>query len=68
MQHTKQSTSQPLLLTIKDIMGILQLGRTKIYELIKGEGLPVQHFGRAVRIRPEALEAWLKARERQDNV
>ena len=62
MQHTQQVSSQPLLLTINQVMLRLQLGRNKIYDLINKEGLPVQRFGRAVRVDPDALEAWLKAR------
>ncbi len=59
MQYPQQLS----LLTIAQVMDLLQLKRTKIYHLIKSEGLPVQYFGRSVRIRPDALDAWLKARE-----
>ncbi len=59
-------TTQPLLLTIKDVMRELNLGRSKVEALIKREGLPVIRFGRAVRVNKRSLERWLEARERQD--
>ena len=43
----------------------LKLGRTKIYELIQKENLPVQKFGRAVRVSPVELQRWLEERELQ---
>ena len=63
--QTNQEVSQEkiiLLLTIDQVMERLQLGRNTVYLLINKEGLPVQRFGRAVRIDPKALEAWLQAR------
>ncbi len=64
MQQVQEtSTTQPMLLTIAQVMELLQLKRTKVNDLIKREGLPVQHFGRAVRIPREELQTWLKARE-----
>jgi excisionase family DNA binding protein len=66
MQHVDQNSSQHLLLTINQVMERLQLGRNKVYDLINQEGLPIQRFGRAIRIRPQALEEWLKLRERDE--
>jgi excisionase family DNA binding protein len=57
---------KPLLLTINQVIELLQLKRNKIYDLIRKEGLPVQHFGRAVRIRPEALKQWLDERSQKE--
>ncbi len=53
---------RPLLLTIPQVMECLSLGRNKVYDLIHKEGLPVKHFGRAVRIPYAALEKWLEQR------
>lgn len=58
-------TPQPLLLTISQVAKMLGLGRTKVYELIKEEKLPVMYFGRAVRVSPTSLERWLERREKQ---
>ena len=59
-------TPQPLLLNMAQAQKILSLGRTKIYELIAKEGLPVMHIGRAVRIPYEPLQQWLMERQKQD--
>jgi excisionase family DNA binding protein len=53
----------PRLWTISQVCQALNLGRTKIYELIWKEHLPVQKFGRAVRISPLELQRWLEERE-----
>ena len=59
-------TPQPLLLTLAQAQKVLSLGRTKIYELIEKEGLPVMHIGRAVRIPYEPLQQWLIERQKQE--
>jgi excisionase family DNA binding protein len=56
---------EPLLLTIPQVMKTLRLGRTMIYRLIDKEGLPVLHFGRAVRVSSASLQEWIKQREVQ---
>jgi len=56
---------EPKVLTIPQVAQALGLCRAKVYELIAKEGLPVVRFGRAVRVRPAALERWLAERERQ---
>ena len=63
MQEAMQNTIQPLLLTISDVAKMLSLGRTKVYELIATEGLPVMRFGRAIRVSPTSLQRWLQQRE-----
>ncbi len=55
---------QPLLLNITEVAKVLGLGRTKVYELIANEGLPVMRFGRAPRVSRTSLERWLAQRER----
>ena len=56
-----QPVTQPLLLTVPQLMQVLQLGRNKIYDLI-GEGMPVERFGRAVRFDLEKVKEWLRTR------
>ena len=51
------------LLTIPDVMRLLQVSRPKVYDLI-AEGLPIIHFGRAVRFSPASFRRWLANRER----
>lgn len=66
MQEMKQERVQPLLLTIAQVSKTLNLGRTKVYELIATEGLPVVRFGRAVRVSSASLERWVETREQRD--
>jgi excisionase family DNA binding protein len=54
---------QPLLLTIPQVMKCMSLGRNKVYDLIQKEGLPVQRFGRAVRVSYGDLQQWLEDRK-----
>ncbi|MEO8973770.1 MAG: helix-turn-helix domain-containing protein [Ktedonobacteraceae bacterium] len=62
-----EQESHRLLLRIPEVMRTLGLGRTKIYELIATDELPVVRVGRAVRISPIALEQWIKERQQQDS-
>lgn len=55
----------PLLLTIPQVMVCMNLKRNKVYDLINKEGLPVQRFGRAVRVYLPALNAWLERRQQE---
>jgi excisionase family DNA binding protein len=63
MQEIMQDSVQPLLLTISQVAKSMNLGRTKVYELIATEGLPTVRFGRAVRVSPTSLKQWLQLRE-----
>jgi len=60
-----ETSSPPLLITIPEVAKRLNLGKTKVYELIWKENLPVQKFGRAVRVLPSELQQWLERREHQ---
>lgn len=62
-QHNERASFQ-LLLTIPQVAKALNLGRTKVYELIWKEHLPIQKFGRAVRVSKEDLQRWLEERNR----
>lgn len=62
MQYSAQPPVKPLLLTIDQVSQVMHLGRSKIYELINNEGLPVQRFGKAVRVPYESLQKWLQER------
>ena len=60
----KEVMLQPLLLDIPEVCKSLRLSRAKVYRLIYFEGLPVVHFGRAVRVSVKALEQWVERREK----
>jgi excisionase family DNA binding protein len=62
MEQHDETASFQMLWTIPQVAKPLNLGRTKIYELIWKENLPVQRFGRAVRVSREDLQRWLEAR------
>ena len=68
METTRSVATSPLLLTIPDVARRLGLGRTKVYELIATEGLPVVRFGRAVRVSVSSLQRWVEQREKQNVV
>jgi excisionase family DNA binding protein len=62
-EDLKRTAAQPLLLSIPDVAASLGLGRSKVYELIAQEGLPVIRFGRAVRVSAASLQKWVEQRE-----
>ena len=65
MEDFKRTVAQPLLLSIPDVAASLGLGRSKVYELIAKEGLPVIRFGRSVRVSAASLQKWVEQREQQ---
>src|SRR5260370_27663319 len=62
-EDLKRTAAQPLLLSIPDVAASLGLGRSKVYELIAQEGLPVIRFGRSVRVSAASLQKWVEQRE-----
>ena len=64
MHKRKQAATnvEPLLLTIPQVAAMLGLGRSKVYELIRDEGLPTARFGTAIRVPAEELKEWVKRR------
>jgi excisionase family DNA binding protein len=65
LEQHDEADLHPQLWTISQACQALNLGRTKIYELIWKEGLPIHKFGRATRISPTELQRWLQGREHQ---
>ena len=65
MEDSKTTLAQPLLLSIPDVATALGLGRSKVYELIAQEGLPIIRFGRSVRVSAASLQKWVEQREQQ---
>jgi len=52
------------LLTVDDVAKVLRLSLRTIRRLIAEGKLPVVRIGRAIRIRPQAVEAFLEGLER----
>lgn len=51
------------LLTIPEVARVLNIGRTKVYGLIKTDGLPVVRVGEATRVSVTSLQRWIEQRE-----
>jgi len=54
---------EALLLNITEVSKALRLSRTKVYQLIASDGLPVIRFGKSVRVSVWSLQGWIKQRE-----
>jgi excisionase family DNA binding protein len=48
------------LLTIPQVAELLQISKSKLYDLVQKNKIPHIRIGRNVRIRPSDLEEWLK--------
>lgn len=51
--------SLPLLLTVEQVSGLLQLGRDTTYTLCHRQDFPAIRVGRSIRINREQLQSWL---------
>lgn len=69
-EHTNISLPPNMvLLTIPQVMSILGVGRTRLYELIKREHLPVVRIGPGnVRVKFDSLQEWIQAREQKESI
>ncbi len=56
----EQYARSAILLTVKDVMRELNLGRSKVEVLMKHDGLPVIRFGRSVRVPSDELKQWVR--------
>jgi len=54
---------EALLLNITEVSKALRLSRTKVYQLIASDGLPIIRFGKSVRVSIWSLQDWIKQRE-----
>ena len=62
VRQKKEVMVQPLVLSIPEAAAVLRLSRTKVYQLIDVEGLPIVRFGRAVRVPRASLQRWIEQR------
>ncbi|GCE18662.1 helix-turn-helix domain-containing protein [Dictyobacter kobayashii] len=65
MQQVQKPPIQPMLMNVTQVAQALGVSRGTVYQLILTANLPVVLFGRKRMIRPDALQAWLQAREQQ---
>lgn len=52
---------------VSDIAAILQISRTKAYEVVSKNMFPVVHIGKAIRIPIEPFERWMFSQGRQNS-
>ena len=64
-RRKKQSTAQPVLLTIPDVAITLGVCRATVYNLMNDSGLPYVVMRRVRRVHSTSLQAWLKQCEQQ---
>jgi len=57
--HPVPPRSEALLLDSREVARLLSIGRTKAFELMAREQLPVVRIGRCVRVSRHALESWI---------
>ena len=57
---------EPMLLTIPQVAQSLNLGRTKVYDLINHAGLPTIKLGSAMRVPLSSLKRWVEQREQRN--
>ena len=60
-----EQTGERLLLTVEEVAGRLNIGRTLVWQLVWEGALPSLRLGRCVRIPVRALEAWIAERTEQ---
>jgi excisionase family DNA binding protein len=63
-RQKKQSSAQPLLLTVAEVAIMLGVCRDTVYTLIYEEGLPSIMLKGNRRVHPDSLHAWIKKREK----
>ncbi len=72
MRKQKAQKSEPVLdlnpeqlqlLDIEDLIRLLKIGRTTIYDLIRTDGLPTIKLGNSTRFSAVSLQKWIAARE-----
>jgi len=55
------ASEHPMLLTADDVARILNVSRSFAYKMMQDGSIPVVRLGRARRVRPEHLEAFIEA-------
>ncbi len=66
MQKSLDTSPQPLLLNMKQVSLVLNLGKSKIYDLMENEGLPYTKLGKSLRFPYRSLQEWIERRMQGD--
>jgi excisionase family DNA binding protein len=62
MTNLEATPATGQLMTAKDVRAVLRVSRGETYRLLNGP-IPTVRLGRAIRVRSEALNAWLREQE-----
>ena len=68
MESSQEGAPQRLLLRVPEVAERLEIGCTKMYEMIATGKLPTNRIGRAVRVSASILQKWVEEREQQEDV
>jgi excisionase family DNA binding protein len=63
-----EDADRPLLLDSRAVAELLDLGRTKVFQMMASGELPVIRIGRCVRVPRSGLESWIAARSESSEV
>ena len=63
----RQDAKQPLLRRPDEVAQSLQIGRSRVYEMISSQLLPSIRIGRTVRVPADKLRDWVKAQQEHGN-
>jgi excisionase family DNA binding protein len=51
----------PVTLTVREVCQVLRLSRNAVYELVRTNGIPHTHLGRAIRVSRDALRQHIES-------
>lgn len=60
-QGTDETTNNRLLLKVPEAARMLNISRSKLYELVKHDQVPYTHIGKSLRLHRDVLNNWIKA-------
>jgi len=63
----REPQAQPGYLTLEEVGIILRLGKSKIRDLVRREGLPTVTFGRSIRVPINKFAAWREEQEQRSS-
>lgn len=61
MTNYAQNEAVPTLLTVQQVAAIVQMSADYVYDEVKRGNLPATRLGKAIRITPSGLDAWIEA-------
>jgi len=68
LSRPAETDQRPLLLDSRAVAELLDLGRTKVFQMMSAGELPVVRIGRCVRVPRSGLESWIASRTENSEV